>query len=220
MGKKESRRDVWIALIVISLCLLYKVFFEYRTVDADDNPDQQTVYYQDYYITGNRSTRRGFDEADGTDDYFYLLIGNKVDAYDHQGNYDHTLVFTVQRQNGGTSMVCSSDTLYVSTKDNTVHAFRGTEYLGTVTREELNDLPAFLETEGRIYVAKNGIYKACANGGAEYLCPLPDTLARAMPRIPLGAGFTRNISLVVAILFFVVWFGMIFLAIRKERKPR
>ena len=218
MGKKESRRDVWIALIVISLCLLYKVFFEYRTVDADDNPDQQTINYQDYYITGQRGTRRGFDEVDGTDEYFYILIGNTVDAYDHQGNYKHSLVFTVQRQNGGTSMVCSPDILYVSTKDNQIHAFLGTEYLGTVTREELDHLPAFLETEGRIYVAKSGMYKAAENGEPEYLCPLPETLAKAMPRIPVGAELQRNIMLVLAVLCMVVWGGMIFGAIGKKDK--
>ena len=209
VDRKEIKRTLLIVVPILVLCLLYIFLFEYRTVEANDNPDQPTIYYKDYYITGTRRTRRGFDEMDGTDAYFYVLIGNKVDAYDHQGNYDHTLVFTVQRQNGGTSIVCSPDTLYVSTKDNTIHAFRGTEYLGTVTREEIDYLPAFYLTEGRVYAAMNGIYKAVENDDPQYICPLPETLAKAMPIIPVPAELARNVGLVVIAVFMVFWFGNI-----------
>lgn len=209
MGRKEIKRTILIVVPILVLCLLYILLFEYRTVEANDNPDQQTIYYSDYYITGYRGTRRGFDEVDGTNEYFYVLVGNKVDAYDHQGNYDHTLVFTVQRENGGTSIVCSSDTLYVSTKDNTIHAFRGKEYLGTVTREEIEHLPAFYITEGRVFVAKDGVYKAADDGTAEYICPLPETLEKAMPVIPVTAQMERNLGLVFIAVFFVFWFGNI-----------
>lgn len=206
MDKKEIKRTLLILLPILGLCIAYIVFFGYRTVAADDNPNQQTIYYSDYYITGYRGARRGFDEVDGTDQYFYVLIGNTVDAYDHQGNYDYSLVFTAKAQNGGTSMVCSEDTLYVSTKDNKIHAFRGKEYFGTVTREELDHLPAFYITEGRVYAAKDGIYKAVESGAAEYIGPLPETLAKAMPIIPMTAELERNIMLVVTVAFMVFWF--------------
>lgn len=209
MDKKEIRHTLLIVIPIFSLCIAYILLFGYRTVEANDNPDQQTIYYSDYYITGYRGTRRGFDEVDGTNEYFYVLVGNKVDAYDHQGNYDHTLVFTVQRENGGTSIVCSSDTLYVSTKDNTIHAFRGKEYLGTVTREEIEHLPAFYITEGRVFAAKDGVYKAADDGTAEYICPLPETLEKAMPVIPVTAQMERNLGLVFIAVFFVFWFGNI-----------
>ena len=209
MDKKEIRHTLLIVIPIFSLCIAYILLFGYRTVEANDNPDQQTIYYSDYYITGYRGTRRGFDEVDGTNEYFYVLVGNKVDAYDHQGNYDHTLVFTVQRENGGTSIVCSSDTLYISTKDNTIHAFRGKEYLGTVTREEIEHLPAFYITEGRVFAAKDGVYKAADDGTAEYICPLPETLEKAMPVIPVTAQMERNLGLVFIAVFFVFWFGNI-----------
>jgi len=209
MDRKEIKRTILIAVPILVFCLLYIFLFEYRTVEADDNPDQPTIYYEDYYITGARGTRRGFDEVDGTDVYFYVLVGNKVDAYDHEGNYDHTLVFTVHRQNGGTSIVCSSDTLYVSTKDNTIHTFRGKEYLGTVTREEIEHLPAFYITEGRVFAGKDGVYKAADDGMVEYICPLPETLAKAMPVIPVTAQMERNIGMVVVIVFMIFWIGNI-----------
>lgn len=209
MDKKEIKHTLLIVIPILSLCIAYILLFGYRTVEADDNPDQQTLYYSDYYITGYRGTRRGFDEVDGTDEYFYVLVGNKVDAYDHQGKYDHTLVFTVQREKGGTSIVCSSDILYVSTKDNTIHTFRGKEYLGTVTREEIEHLPAFYITEGRVFAAKDGVYKAADDGTAEYICPLPETLAKAMPVIPVTAQMERNIGLVVVIVFMIFWIGNI-----------
>lgn len=209
MDRKEIKRTILIVIPIFSLCIAYILLFGYRTVEANDNPDQQTIYYSDYYITGYRGTRRGFDEVDGTDEYFYVLVGNKVDAYDLQGNYDHTLVFTVQRENGGTSIVCSLDTLYVSTKDNTIHAFRGKEYLGTVTREEIEHLPAFYITEGRVFAAKDGVYKAADDGTAEYICPLPETLEKAMPVIPVTAQMERNLGLVFIAVFFVFWFGNI-----------
>ena len=186
MGNRELLKKIALILIIFTLYGIYQYLFGYRTVEASDNPNQQTIIYPDYYITGERNVRSGLGDVDATETYIYIRYGQTVDAYDYQGNYDHSLVFTAQARNGGTIMDCSSDMLYVTTRDQKIHAFRGTEYLGTINREEMRQLRATLPSDSRVFAGWEGMYKRCEDGTAEYLFPLPEVLAKSMPPIVIS----------------------------------
>lgn len=213
MERKELHCKIALVLVAFIIYGAYQFLFDYRKVEASDNQNQQTIYYKDYYITGERDERHGFGDVEGTDNNFYVLNGQTVDVYDYQGNYHYSLGFTALARKGGTRIVCSSDTLYVSTKDNKIHAFRGTEYLGTISREELHQVYETLPSESRIFVARDGMYKRRENGEAEYLCPLPEVLAQSMPPIIISAQTNTILGYIFLALFFLAWggFGLTFL---------
>lgn len=67
--------------------------------------------------------------------FFSYGEGSLVDAYDHNGIYQYTIIVP-DSQNGSVSIRCDGDLLYVSSKQDLTYIFNGKEQIDCLTYEE------------------------------------------------------------------------------------
>lgn len=113
--------------------------------------------------------------------FFSYSVGSFVDAYDHNGIYQFTIIVP-DSQNGTVSIRCDGDLLYISSKQDLIYIFDGTEQVDCLTDEEselagydwrwFNDQPG-LEKD------KNYIYLKDENGNIVLQATIPNAVKYA-----------------------------------------
>lgn len=108
---KDRIRSVVILLIAWAFL---SALFGTHTVYPSDNPNQEQISGDGWYITGNREKRGEYYQVDGTADLFFICYFNGyVDAYSNDGEYQFTYVIHSSSQNGGASIMCTPDLIYI-----------------------------------------------------------------------------------------------------------
>jgi len=91
-----------------------------------------------------RNERGAFDQCDATAEnlYFSYIVGGKifVDVYDNDGQFLYLISVVDNFQNGGNSMRCHDERLYIRMKNGSVYVFQGQELVRTLSSQEAEEL--------------------------------------------------------------------------------
>lgn len=91
-----------------------------------------------------RNERGAFDQCDATAEnlYFSYIVSGKifVDVYNNDGQFLYLVSVVDNRQNGGNSMRCHDERLYIRMKNGSVYVFQGQELVRTLSRQEAEEL--------------------------------------------------------------------------------
>ena len=200
------------AVILIVMLTLVSVLFGPHTVYPADNPDQEQIAGIGWYITGNREKRSKYHQVDGTADMFFICYFNGyVDAYTNDGEYQFTYVIHSSSQNGGASIMCTPDLIYIHYKDSDILAFRGTELVERMSYSEFREMGYYMKPSGAVYIAKDGVYRRDEGGAAHYQCALPEEIEKVFPLISFSANVEKTIMIVLIAVLFVLFTYVIFI---------
>ena len=84
---------------------------------------------------GIRDRQYSYHAINNTYVFFSYSKGSLVDAYDHKGIYQFTIILP-DSQNGVVSIRCDGNLLYVSSKQDVVYVFEGKEQVDYFTDDE------------------------------------------------------------------------------------
>lgn len=211
-------------LITLSIILMI-----YQSINADvpvsDNPEQMPIYGEEWGITGIRGARTThFYEIKATDKhvFFAYFDENIVDAYSYDGTFQFSIL-TRDAKNGGVSITCIDDTLYLSPKTGDILVFRGTEFLETVTRREAIERGIFKSDTYPVTVDREYVYSIDENGNKQILFPTLEEVQRNWPLLDFGPTINLMIYRIMALASVIFVLIMFYNVIRNAfcpMKPR
>lgn len=209
------------AVFICILVIFASILFGPRTVYPEDNSDQEEIVGDGWFISGYRESRGNYYQVDGTEDMFFVCYFNgAIDAYNNDGEYLFTYEIYSSSQNGGASIKCTDDLIYIQYKDSDVFAFRGTELVSKMTLSEFRAFGYYMEPSGSVFIAKDGVYRRDADGTPQFQCPLPEAIGKMLPVIVLTAATEKVIICVLAAVVFGVFLYFMFIEpwVRKKKK--
>lgn len=159
------------------------------------------------YQQGARTSN--FYQYDATNEYIYFSYSKHscVDVYDKTGTFLYTFLFP-ERQNGGVSVRCENDKVYISTKDNILYIFSGVEEVEHMdydtAAEKGYDFFWFYNNEPHITVEQKWIYWHDDGGNVVNQIATPSVVSETIP--PSGALMTAIplIAVSLVLLIFII----------------
>lgn len=129
-----KKRCVLLLPAIILMMFLYCILAVSANASEGNVPsEKETRAYANEHNTWVLCYQQGcrtgsFYQYDATDDCLYFSYSKYacVDVYDTQGVFLYSIIFP-ERQNGSVSVRCEDNRVYISTKDNILYVFAGTE---------------------------------------------------------------------------------------------
>lgn len=219
-------------LRLVCMCVFLAVFF-FNTSrgcpDASDNPEQEIMIGDGWWISGQRGARRGlFDRCEGTDDLIYFCYSGEdmVDAYDLDGEYQFTINLP-DAQNGGLLIDCVDDLLIADAANSDVFVFRGSELVEKLdykAARERGYRASSFDTESRYAITRTHVVSVDGEDLTE-LFELPEEIRVNLPLVtftPEQNDILRRVLLVGAVIAFIGGGGFvihgIFFGFRKIKR--
>lgn len=137
--------------------------------------------------------------------FFICYFNGYVDAYSNDGEYQFTYVIHSSSQNGGASIMCTPDLIYIHYKDSDVFAFRGTELVERMSYSEFREKGYYMKPSGGVYIAKDGVYRQHEAGSAQYQCAVPEEIEKMLPLISFPANVEKTIMIFLTVVLFVLF---------------
>lgn len=206
-----NKRLFLIALSAILIALLC------TPVAAETDNKGVIIYYTPY-----KTTRENYTQCAITDTYVYFTFGydSIIDAYDHNGEFQFTLLFP-DRNNGQLISKCEGDKLLVLTKSREYYyELDGDRVLTLIIAPNEATVDKF-DNEITAWASKKQIYTRNENGQWEVYMQTPKSMKKYIDLIAVAPEYHGYLVwgqiICFLILFFFIWYNLI--RKRKKAKP-
>jgi hypothetical protein len=192
-------------LILAVIGLVYSMIN--RSVPVSDNPNQQLIYGDGWGITGIRSIRTShITHVKATDRHVFFAYSqdNLVDAY----SYDGTFLFSIMTrdaQNGGVSIWCTDHLLYLQPKLGDILVFNGTEFIESITYDELQIRGVRDSETNPVTVDFENVCSIDEEGNKHVLFSTPEEIKRNWPLFKFGTYDDRGYYGLMLAVFLSIW---------------
>lgn len=193
-----------------------------QSAPVSDNPTQKSIYGDGWGITGIRSTRSShISHIKATDQYIFFAYSqdNWVDAYSYDGAFQFSIL-TRDSQNGLVSIWCTDDLLYLKPKSGDILVFNGTEFIESITNDELKARGVRNSERNTVTVDREYVYSIDEAGKTHILFSTPEEIQRTWPVIKFGTYDDRIYSTVNLVGFLSIWLGLFIYVRRKSQKEK
>ncbi len=208
-----------LAVVLLVLLALLPVFVGYvrSNEEGKNSVPEDRGKWTVTYRQGER--KHDYYRCDTTSDrlYFAYWDDSCVDVYDHAGIFLYSFQFP-DRQNGGITIRCEEDLVYVNDKDDVTYVFRYETLLRTMEWEEASaegkNSSWFYNSEPNVTVDQANIKWLDENGNVVKQIKTPAVISETVPPTEEQKNFFVGV-------FFLLWFiGLIYCIVRNAKERR